>query len=405
MIIRRKAYARAGLIGNPSDGYFGKTISVIVRNFAAEVTLFESPRLAILPQRSDRLEFGSLEELVADVHLHGYYGGIRLIKAAIKRFTDYCQRQGVTLPDRNFTIEYQTDIPVRVGLAGSSAIVTATMLALMDFYEVHIPKPSLPNLILSVELDELGIGAGLQDRVIQVYEGAVFMDFDKARMEGDGHGIYDPLDPQLLPALFIAYHDNLAEGTEVTHDDLRSRYNRGDSQVLEGIRQWAQLAQDARDMIVAGHGREIGPLMNENFDLRAKLLSISAGNRRLVECGRKLGAATKFAGSGGAIIGTYDGDPERLERLKAAYSEFGVRMIVPEIEWRRSGEGLDDDKSAQGSDPGGRDGYAVSTSHKVHAEGDAAHRRQAGAAVRHRGGCGQRHRRYSDRHGPGQGGH
>ena len=31
--------ARAGLIGNPSDGYFGKTISVIVRDFAAQVGL------------------------------------------------------------------------------------------------------------------------------------------------------------------------------------------------------------------------------------------------------------------------------------------------------------------------------------------------------------------------------
>lgn len=332
MIIRRKAYARAGLIGNPSDGYFGKTISIIVRNFAAEVTLFESPSLAIVPQRSDRLEFGSLDELISDVRLNGYYGGIRLIKATIKRFTDYCRQQAAVLPDRNFTIEYQTNIPVRVGLAGSSAIVTATVRALMDFYEVRIPKPSLPNLILSVELDELGIGAGLQDRVIQVYEGAVFMDFDKDRMEKDGHGIYDPLDPRLLPPIFIAYHDGLAEGTEIAHNDLRSRYNRGDPQVLEGIERWAGLAQDARDLIVAGRGGEIGPLMNENFDLRAKLLTISEGNRRLVEIGRKLGAATKFAGSGGAVIGVYDGDPGRMERLKAAYAEFGARAIVPEIE-------------------------------------------------------------------------
>ena len=30
MIIQTRAYARAGLIGNPSDGYFGKTISFIL---------------------------------------------------------------------------------------------------------------------------------------------------------------------------------------------------------------------------------------------------------------------------------------------------------------------------------------------------------------------------------------
>ena len=32
MIIREKAYPRAALIGNPSDGYFGKTIAFVFRN-------------------------------------------------------------------------------------------------------------------------------------------------------------------------------------------------------------------------------------------------------------------------------------------------------------------------------------------------------------------------------------
>jgi glucuronokinase len=330
MMIQTRAFARAGLIGNPSDGYFGKTISFIIKNFSARVTLYESPRLTVLPQRSDRLEFANFRELLDDVQLHGYYGGIRLIKATIKRFGDYCAKIGAPV-DRNFSVEYQTDIPIRVGLAGSSAIVTATMRALMEFFGVNIPRPVLPGLILSVELDELKIGAGLQDRVIQVYEGVVFMDFDRERMERDGFGLYEPMDVEGLPPLFVAYHDNLAEGTEVTHNDLRSRYNRGDPQVLAGIKRWAELAQQARDLILGGRGREIGPLMNANFDLRASLINISPGNRMLVETGRKLGAAVKFAGSGGAVVGSYDGDPERLRRLSAAYTDFGAKFIVPQI--------------------------------------------------------------------------
>ena len=38
----------------------------------------------------------------------------------------------------------------------------------MEFYGIVIPKVVQPSLILSVENDELGITAGLQDRVIQV---------------------------------------------------------------------------------------------------------------------------------------------------------------------------------------------------------------------------------------------
>lgn len=331
MIIRAQAHARAGLIGNPSDGYFGKTISIIIRNYAAEVTCYETPRLTLLPQPHDRSDYASLDDLASNVGTYGYYGGIRLLKAAVKRFRDYCQKNNITLAQRNFTLEYQTNIPVRVGMAGSSAIVTATFRALMAFYEVEIPKPILPSIVLSVELEELGIGAGLQDRVIQTYEGAVFMDFEKARLERDGYGLYEPLDPKLLPPLYIAFHDNLAEGTEVTHNDLRARYNRNDPEVLAAIQTWAGLAQQARDLIVAGRGKEIGPLMTANFDLRAKLIKISPGNRKLVETGRALGAYPKFAGSGGAIIGMYDGDPQRLAALTKAYAEFGAKVIVPDI--------------------------------------------------------------------------
>jgi len=49
IIIRKRAYARAGLLGNPSDGYHGKTISIIVRNFWAEVVLYEWETVEIVP--------------------------------------------------------------------------------------------------------------------------------------------------------------------------------------------------------------------------------------------------------------------------------------------------------------------------------------------------------------------
>ncbi len=331
MIIKTKAYARAGLIGNPSDGYFGKTISFIIRNFCAQAVCYESPRLSINVHDRDRLEFAGINALVEDVEMNGYYGGIRLIKATIKRFYDYCREQGLEIDNRNFTIEYETNIPVRVGLAGSSGIVTATMRALMAFYGVTIPKPIMPNIILSVELDELGIGAGLQDRVIQAYEGVVFMDFDKDHMETFGHGKYESLEPRSLPPLFVAYHSRLAEGTEVTHNDLRSRWNRNDPQVHAAMDEFAGYAQEARDLLLAGRGSEMGPLMEKNFALRSKLVKISSGNQKLVNIGKEHGAATKFAGSGGAVVGVYDGDPDRLEKMRHAYAEMGATLICPNV--------------------------------------------------------------------------
>lgn len=331
MIIRTQAHARAGLIGNPSDGYFGKTISFIVKNFAAEVVCYESPRLAIVPGHKDHLVFNSRAALVEDVSLNGYYGGIRLIKAAIKAFSDYCQNNDIELADKNFTLEYKTNVPVRVGLAGSSAIITATMRALMAFYEVEVFKPELPNLILSVEKKELGIGAGLQDRVVQVYEGTVFMDFDQQLLEERGYGTYLELETNKLPPLYVAFHDNLSEGTEIFHNKLRSRFDRGEKAVLDGMKHFASLADESYNLIQAGKGGEIGKLMDENFDLRASLTRISDGNISLVNAGRKHGANVKFAGSGGAVVGMYDGDPDRLAVIEAEYKKLGAVLLVPQI--------------------------------------------------------------------------
>ena len=181
MIIKTVAYPRAALIGNPSDGYFGKTIAFTFSNFQADVTLYQTPELQILPHQRDHSKFKGLKELYEDVRAFGYYGGIRLLKATLKKFYEYCERAGIDLDERTFTIRYHTSIPTHLGLAGSSAIITACIRALISFYSIEIPKPVLANLVLSVETEELGIGAGLQDRVAQVYQGMVFMDFSREK--------------------------------------------------------------------------------------------------------------------------------------------------------------------------------------------------------------------------------
>ncbi len=329
-IIETYAYARAGLIGNPSDGYYGKTISISVRNFRARVLCYPSANLEIRESSIDAPAWSSLNDLREGVKLYGYYGGIRLIRAIIKCFADYCDEKNIHLPKRNFTIEYESNIPARVGLAGSSAIITATLRAMMCYYNVNIPNEIQPNIILRAERDELGIGAGLQDRVIQVYENMVYMDFDRAMMELTGSGAYEPLDPTLLPPIFIAYDTRLGEGSEVFHNNIRDRFDRGDAEIVDAMKQFAQFAQDARDALKGGDKDKLGELMNKNFDLRSSLYRLRESDINLVKYARLVGAAAKFAGSGGAVIGVY-GDDQMLERLREVYAKIGAEVIVPQI--------------------------------------------------------------------------
>ena len=333
LLIRKKAYARAGLMGNPSDGYHGKTISVILGNLWAHVALYEWDQVEIVWSQDDRSRFRSVEELTTDVRLHGYYGGIRLVKATIKRFVDYCRAQGISLHPRNFSIRYESSVPRQVGLAGSSAIIVATLRCLMDFYKVEIPRQVQPSLALSVETEELGIGAGLQDRVVQVYQGLVYMDFAKDRMQlrnGQMCGRYEPLDPALLPPLYVAYSAEVSQPTEVVHNNLRARFDEGQPEVVEAMSQFAHLTDQARAALVAGDAGRLSKLIDANFDLRRSICRIPAAQLRMVQCARQAGASAKFAGSGGAIIGAYP-DEATFGRLTEQLSTLHCRVIKPMI--------------------------------------------------------------------------
>ena len=328
-IIETSAYARAGLLGNPTDGYYGKTISIIVRNFGARVLLYPSPELHIEPQEQDTNTFKNVYHLADAVNLTGYYGGTRLIKAAIKKFCEYCEQHHIRL-NKNFTIRYHSSIPRQVGLAGSSAIITATVRALMRYYEVEIPLEQLPSFILSVEMDELGINAGLQDRVAQVYEGCVYMDFNRPRMEEHGYGHYQRLDPRLLPNLYLAYKVDLGKVSGTVLNDIRSRYDKGDQEVIETLHRIAALAEEGKRVIEAKNTKRLHELIDLNFDLRCKVMNINESNRQLVHTARRCGASAKFTGSGGSIIGVYD-DDKVLNRLVVELKKINARVIKPYI--------------------------------------------------------------------------
>ena len=329
-MIETFACARAGLLGNPSDGYFGKTISLLVRNFRARVLLYPSAMLEIRPSKADLPVFEGLADLYNTTRWRGYYGGIRIIQALVVRFIDYCQESGITLEDRNFTLEYESTIPLRLGMGGSSAIIIAALRVLSRHYGVEIPLPIQAKLALETETEELGVPAGPQDRVIQVYEGLVYMDFSRELMETQGYGIYERLDPSLLPDLYLAYRTSLSEGTEVFHNNIRERWFAKDPDVLAAMRQWAAYAERGRDALLAQDYVTLGQLIDANFDLRAKLYGISEGNLQMIRTARGVGATANFAGSGGAIIGTYE-DERMYEAVAAAMKPLGVAVIKPKV--------------------------------------------------------------------------
>ena len=333
MIIHTKSYARIGLMGNPSDGFYGKTISCAIRNFWAEVTLWESPTLQIIPHKDfDPMEFSNLGKLYETATRDGYYGGLRLLYSTCKKFYEYCIDHNIKLSDSRFTITYNTNIPRQVGLGGSSAIIGALTKALMEFHDAGyniMPKPMLPHFLLSVEEDELQIRAGLQDRVIQVYGGVVYMDFRKELIETQGHGNYEYIDSQLLPNLFVAYTKHPSGESGRFHNPIRFRFEQGDKEVIDAMKTFADYAQKARDALLSRDYEIFGELMGKNFNLRWNLYgdnAIGKENLEMIQIARLNGFPAKFCGSGGAIVGMYETN-EQFEFLQKYYQDKGFECI------------------------------------------------------------------------------
>jgi glucuronokinase len=324
------AFARAGLLGNPSDGYHGRVLSVVIRNFRATVSLDEASKIRIEPHDGADDTFRDVSDLAHTIERQGYYGGSRLIKAAVKVFHDHCRDTGIALPSRGFTARYRSTIPRQVGLAGSSAIVIATVRALMSFFQVEIPRETQPNLALSAELDELGITGGLMDRVAQVFEGLMYMDLSQDIMESQGYGAYEPLDPDLLPRMFVAHYPRPTKVSGRLHSSLRARWEDGDQKTRNVISQMAQLATEGRAALLARDHQTLSSLMDRNFDLRRQIMSISDGDLSLIETARDLGASAKLTGSGGAIIGVLE-SPGIFQAMEERLGALGAVVLEPDL--------------------------------------------------------------------------
>src|SRR5262249_7405399 len=118
-------------------------------------------------------------------------------------------------------------------------------------------------------------------------------------------GAYEPLDPTLLPPMFLAYNAEASEPTEVFHNDIRGRFNRGEPAVVQAMGRCAALADRARRALLAKDGELFGSCIDENFEQRRSIYRLPERQVEMVELARACGASAHFAGSGGAIIGTF----------------------------------------------------------------------------------------------------
>ena len=274
------ASARAALAGNPSDAYGGAVLAVALEQFQARAAA----------ERADMLMVAPASELV---------------EVTVRRFARELETSAL-----GTSICWETSIPRGVGLGGSSALVIAALRALCDLYGVQLEPARLADFALAVETEELGIAAGLQDRVAQAYGGLTYMDFGRDRR-------YEQLGPELLPPLLVAWRVEAAQDSDQVHGSLRGRFEHGETAVGAAMGKLASLAAEARAGLRAGDHARFARAVDDTFEIRRQLVSLDPRHVEMIECARALGASANYTGSGGAIVAVCRDEPHRSELIEA----------------------------------------------------------------------------------------
>jgi galactokinase/mevalonate kinase-like predicted kinase len=284
-----EASARAALAGNPSDGYGGAVLAMTLPSHGARACARPASGVGASPES-------------------------RLVHAAAARFI-----RELAPGAGGAAIEWSTSVPRGVGMGGSSAIVIATLRALTELHGVEIGRSELAELALAVETEDLGIAAGLQDRVAQSYGGLTFMDFAAGR--------YESLDQALLPPIVVAWREDAGGESGAVHSGLRARFERGEGAVTDCMAELSGLARRARDAVLAGNTPELIRCVDRSVDARERMMELDPRHVEMVRCARASGAGANYAGSGGAIVAVCPDERVR-ERVASELGRLGCAMTL-----------------------------------------------------------------------------
>jgi galactokinase/mevalonate kinase-like predicted kinase len=260
------------------------------------------------------------------------------------------------LPPLVCQLTYESDIPLRSGMAGSTALVVALLQAFLAWRGERPNLYRLAERARYVELNYLKVVCGYQDAYMCTFGGLNYMDFGGKQFyrqaEAELFATIEPLASYVAGLPFVLGFTGVQHASSVVHKPLRERWLDGEAAVVEGYRRITELARMGKKAIILGDWPLLGELMNENHAIQRDLGGSGEANERLIASALEvgaLGAKLAGAGDGGTIIALWPWpDSSRLEEAlheagaTAIYRPqvaSGVTIEVDEVANERANEG------------------------------------------------------------------
>jgi galactokinase/mevalonate kinase-like predicted kinase len=314
------APGRAGIIGNPTDMYGGAVLSCSV-SMRARATVTPSEGIT-LATNGEECRIESHDDLRPQ-------GDLFDIPRAILSY--------LRLPPLQCRIQYDSDIPLRSGLSGSTALVVTILQALLAWQDKYPNRYQLAEQARYIELNYLKVVCGYQDAYMCTFGGLNYMDFRGKQFyrsaEAETFAAVEPLGEYVLALPFLLGYTGVQRISGAVHKPIRERWLEGEEKVVGGYERMTEIARQGKKAILQGDWPTLGRLMNENHTIQRDLGGSGESNERLIAAALDagaLGAKLAGAGSGGTIIALWPREVTTPleEALRAAGAMATYRLEV-----------------------------------------------------------------------------
>ncbi len=314
------APGRAGIIGNPTDMYGGAVLSCSVA-LRAHVT--------VTPAHHWVLEAGGQEcEIAGRDDLRPQRDQFDLARVVL----DYLR-----LPSPAGRIHYDSEIPMRSGLAGSTALLVALVRAMFAWRGEHPTPYQVAERARYIELNNLKVVCGYQDAYMCTFGGLNYIDFRSKQFylqaEAELFATVEPLAAYIPRLPFILGFTGVQHVSGAVHRPLRERWLDGEPAVVEGYKRMTEIAQLGKKALVLGDWPALGRLMNENHAIQRDLGGSGESNERLIAAALQagaLGAKLAGAGDGGTIIALWPW-PDMAKFEEALLAAGAAAIYHPQV--------------------------------------------------------------------------
>jgi galactokinase/mevalonate kinase-like predicted kinase len=323
------APGRAGIIGNPSDMYGGAVISCSV-GMRAHVIITPSREL-VLETDGQMYRIGGPD----DLRPRGDYFDIA---RAVLDYLHALHNPNGEKPLLTCHVCYESDIPLRSGMAGSTALVVALLQGFLTWMGEVNHLYQLAERVRYIELNYQKVVCGYQDAYMCTFGGLYYMDFRGKQFyreaESELFATIEPLS-DYVPALpFVLAHTGVKHASGEVHKPIRERWLEGEKSVVEGYKRMTEIARIGKKALLTKDWSLLGRMMNENHTITRRFGGSGKSNEDLIQAAKQagaLGAKLAGAGHGGTIIALWPW-PDSTELEQALLGAGASKIYSLQIE-------------------------------------------------------------------------